>query len=71
MRHPSKLTAGGGLDLFLVRGNRALAIEVKGDGDTVKAAQADWLSALRLAGVEAMVVDVPAWETGIVEKVLA
>lgn len=53
-------------DLFLVR-DRAVAIEIKGKGDTVKADQEDWHQRLRRAGVEVYVVTPSDWPDNVRE----
>jgi hypothetical protein len=58
-------------DLFMVRAGRLVAIEVKGDGDSVSAAQLAWLNALRDAGVQTALVGPKEWASGAVERLLA
>ena len=59
-RTPAKADGKGWPDLFLVR-DRAVAIEIKGDGDTMKAEQIEWADRLTRAGVEHYVVRPKDW----------
>ncbi len=52
--------AKGFPDIILVR-DRILAIEVKGDGDTMKAEQVQWQNWLQRAGVEYYVIRPKDW----------
>ncbi len=56
-------------DLVLVR-DRLIAAEIKGDGDTLRAEQKRWHSALLLAGVETYVWTPRSWLDGEIEKIL-
>jgi len=58
-------------DLFLVRAGRLVAIEVKGDGDSVSRQQLDWLNALRDVGAQTAIVGPKEWASGAVERLLA
>lgn len=51
----SRHSPDGWPDLFLVRGDRAIAMELKSEKGKVTQAQLDWLSWLKDAGVEAWV----------------
>ncbi len=57
-------------DIFAVRGERALAVEIKGDGDNLKDEQRQWLFDLETAGVEAFVFTPASWREGFVDSVL-
>lgn len=59
-------------DLFLVHPGwgRLLAIEVKGDGDSLTAEQDEWLLCLRLAGVETAVITSNDWKAGVADDLL-
>lgn len=58
-------------DLFMVR-ERPLAVEVKGDGDALSAEQERWLTAMRIAGVDAYVWSPRDWgPDGVIETELA
>jgi VRR-NUC domain len=50
-------------DLLAVR-ERVIAIEVKGDGDSLKPEQERWLTAFRIAGIEAFVWTPKQWGEG-------
>jgi hypothetical protein len=54
-------------DLLLVR-ERAMVIEVKGDGDKLTKEQQVWLTAFRLAGIEAHVGTPQLWLDGTIEE---
>jgi VRR-NUC domain-containing protein len=56
-------------DLLLVR-DRIVMAEVKGDGDSIRPEQAEWLTAFRLAGVETHVWRPSDWSDGTIESVL-
>src|SRR6478672_4479793 len=51
-RTPLQGDGRGWPDLFAVRGNRAIAAELKSETGRLGPGQADWLAALELAGVE-------------------
>ena len=57
-------------DLLLVR-DRVVAIEIKGDGDSLTIEQEDWLHRFRLAGVDTLVVTPKVWRTDEVERLLS
>lgn len=67
---PVEADGAGWPDLFLVRDRRAFAIEVKGDGDTLRDQQQEWLSALVKAGIEAYVVTAKDWRDGRLDALL-
>jgi len=54
-------------DLLLVR-DRILVAEIKGDSDRLRAEQKAWLSAFRMAGVEAHVWTPSTWADGSIEE---
>ena len=57
-------------DLILVR-ERVIVVEIKGDGDRLKAEQEAWLTAFRISGIEAFVWGPKDWgDGGIIEKEL-
>ena len=53
-------SAVGWPDLFAIRGERAVAIELKRDGNKPAPAQEAWLARLRGVGIEAHVATLPA-----------
>jgi hypothetical protein len=55
-------------DLFLVRRERALAVEVKGDGDRLRPDQERWLADLMAAGIPTFVCGRQQWEDGAMES---
>lgn len=57
-------------DIFAVRAFRALAVEVKGHGDSLKPEQEQWLAALAEAGIETHVWTPASLRSGVVENVL-
>jgi len=57
---PVQADGKGFPDLLLLR-ERPLAIEVKGAGDKLRPEQSTWLSAFRMAGVEAYVITEADW----------
>ena len=58
-------------DLFLVKAGFApLAIEVKGDGDTMSSEQDEWLRVLMYSGVSVAVVTAADWRNGVVERII-
>ncbi len=65
-RTPAKADGKGWPDLFLVR-ERAVAIEVKGDGDTMKPEQEEWRDRLQRAGIEHYVVTPKDWPDNVKE----
>ena len=58
-------------DLFLVRGPRALAIELKREDKWLTVAQREWLDALEAAGIETYWWRPSDLSSGLVEAVLA
>ena len=56
-------------DLLLVR-ERCVVAEVKGDGDYLKPEQSAWLTAFRMAGIEAYVWTPVLWLDGTIEEAL-
>lgn len=69
-RTPVVADGAGWPDLFLVRKRRALALEVKGDGDSLRDEQQEWLAALVGAGIEAYVVTAKDWRDGRLDALL-
>jgi len=57
-------------DIIAVRGDEALAIEVKGDGDKVRPEQQEWLDALNAAGIRTLVATPANWRSGYVDGML-
>lgn len=49
---PVQADGAGFPDLFMVKGNRAMAIEIKVGRNKPSPAQQEWLELLRLAGIE-------------------
>lgn len=68
-RVPVAADGKGWPDLVLVR-DRLIAAEIKGDGDSLRADQVRWQSALMLAGVETYVWTPRAWIEGEIEEIL-
>ena len=62
--------AKGFVDVLCFR-DHIVAIEIKGDGDTLKPEQRQWGDWLRTAGVEYYVVRPKDWLDGTVEEILA
>lgn len=62
--------AKGFPDIILVR-DRIVAVEIKGDGDTLKPEQQQWRDWLQRAGVEHYVIQPKDWADGTVEAILA
>jgi hypothetical protein len=58
------------LALFRERDGRKVAIEVKGDGDTLPETQDEWLSLLRACGFTAAVITSKDWLSGVVDGML-
>lgn len=56
-------------DIILLR-KRIVALEIKGDGDTLRPEQEAWLEAFRTAGCDALVVTSKVWMSGDVETLL-
>ena len=63
-------TGVGWPDLFMVRGKRALAVELKVKGRKPTQAQLGWLQALRRTGVDAFLWTEHDWHDGMVEDML-
>ncbi len=61
--------AKGWPDIILVR-DRLVAIEIKGDGDSLSAEQREWGDRLQRAGVEYYVVRPKDWRNGTVDEIL-
>lgn len=68
-RTPVAADGKGFPDLLLVR-ERALVAEIKGDGDRLTKEQSTWLSAFRIAGIEAHVWTPEGWIDGSIEETL-
>lgn len=68
-RTPVGADGKGFPDLLCVR-DRVLAMEVKSDGGRITPEQDEWLSAFRMAGVEAHVVNRAMWEDGRIDAIL-
>lgn len=66
---PYSYDSKGFPDLILV-GRKMLAIEVKGDGDSLRVEQKAWLAAFEKAGVETFVLTKKAWRAGELEAIL-
>lgn len=69
-RTPVMADGKGFPDLFMVRGPQAMAIEVKGDGDTLRPEQQEWLNGLEDAGIHVDVWSPREWRSGVVEDAL-
>jgi len=67
---PVTADGAGWPDLFMTRSTRAVAAELKADGNKPTAAQTAWLAALEQAGVETVVWDCQDWIDGKVEELL-
>jgi hypothetical protein len=61
--------AAGWPDLFAVRGERAIALELKREGNRPSHEQIGWLDRLRATGIEAHVVTLP-YDYGFLEDLL-
>lgn len=66
---PYSYDSKGFPDLILV-GRKMLAVEVKGDGDKLRAEQIIWLDAFEKAGVQTLVLTSKAWRAGELEALL-
>jgi hypothetical protein len=66
---PYSYDSKGFPDLILV-GPKMLAVEVKGDGDSLRPEQEMWLAAFEKAGVETFVLTSKAWREGKLEELL-
>jgi hypothetical protein len=62
--------AAGWPDLFMVRRERALAVELKSERGRATPEQLDWLAALSNAGIESHVWRPQQWFDGTIQKVL-
>lgn len=69
-RTPVAADGKGFPDLFMVRENRAIAVEIKGDGDALRGDQKEWLLALDAANIHTCVWTPRDWRDGIVEAQL-
>jgi hypothetical protein len=70
-RTPFSAQGKGWPDIFAVRDERAVAIEVKGDGDQMRPEQLEWLAALSAAGIETFVWTPKELRSGEIDRVLA
>lgn len=68
-RVPVGAQGKGWPDIFLLR-ERALAIEVKGDGDRMRPDQVKWRNAFVLAGVQFVVATPAVWLDGTIDEIL-
>lgn len=67
---PVQADGKGFPDLILVR-ERVVAVEIKGDGDSLKPEQEAWLTAFRIAGIQAYVWGPGEWgDGGVIETEL-
>ncbi len=66
--YDSRRSRAGFPDLFLCRGERAVAIEVKSQRGRVSAAQQDWLAALGKTRIETYLIRPSDW--ALIEEVL-
>lgn len=62
--------AKGWPDLVLVR-DRLIVVEIKGDGDSMRPDQSEWLAAFRMAGVECHIWRPRDWLNGEIEEILS
>lgn len=69
-RVPVSADGKGFPDLILVR-DRLVAVEVKGDGDSMRPDQKKWQSALLMAGVEYHIWTPKKWIEGEIEELLS
>ena len=67
---PVKADGKGFPDLFLLR-DCAKVIEVKGDGDSLRADQRKWLAAFEAAGIPTLVLTPKLYRDGILDTFLA
>lgn len=56
-------------DLLLIR-ERLIVAEIKGDGDSLRPEQEEWLSAFRKVGIPAHVWTPASWRSGEIERIL-
>jgi hypothetical protein len=68
-RTPVAADGKGFPDLMLVR-DRVLVREIKGDGDSLKPEQAQWITAFRLAGLDAGTWGPAEWFDGTIDQEL-
>lgn len=68
-RTPIAADGRGWPDLILV-GRKMLAVEVKGDGDSLRVEQKAWLAAFENAGVETLVLTSKGWKNGELDALL-
>jgi hypothetical protein len=66
---PFSYDSRGFPDLVLV-GPKVVAVEVKGDGDSLRPDQVKWLEAFEKAGVETLVLTSKAWREGALDAIL-
>ena len=66
---PFSYQSRGFPDLLLV-GRKTVAVEVKGDGDSLSEDQRRWLEAFTHAGVETLVLTPKTWADGALEALL-
>lgn len=66
---PYSYDSKGFPDLILV-GPKMLAVEVKGDGDSLRVEQKAWLGAFEKAGIETLVLTSKSWRAGELEAIL-
>jgi hypothetical protein len=69
-RVPVGADGKGWPDLMLAR-DRVIAVEIKGDGDSLRPEQSEWLTAFRLAGIEAYVWRPRDWLDGTIDEILS
>lgn len=55
---------------MILVGRKMLAVEVKGDGDSLRVEQKAWLAAFEKAGVETLVLTSKGWRAGELEAIL-
>lgn len=68
-RVPVGADGKGWPDIFLLR-ERAIAMEIKGDGDAMRPDQRKWRSAFLMAGIQHLVVTPKMWMSGEVDDIL-
>jgi hypothetical protein len=69
-RTPFEADGKGWPDIFAVRRTRAIAVEVKGDGDKIRPEQEEWLASLAEAGIETYLWTPKSLRSGGVNEVL-
>ncbi len=67
--HDSRRSPAGFPDLFMVRGSRVLAFEVKTQRGKLTQPQQDWLTDMQIAGIDVKIARPSDWEW--IQKVLA